>query len=264
MLTFNVFNQLQPSIVVMSTPNRTFNKFFGHQDWQLRNSDHKYEFTIPEFKTFCDAIVQKYPKYQYQSEGLGVYYNDERKILERYHEEMRNTIISQVAVFTKKEEFVNSEQEEEECSVLDSYSPFFKVHYGETMNKPPVKMSFFKPKQTPQENYQDFANQSPEPEETFSEEENEEMQNCSEDQQEVICSSKQEQYQNQNEYQMYSSNYSTSEMQTTSEEDHDTHNWQTQGDTNSPFKKTYYQMTMQTVQEETETEDEEEKVVVKK
>jgi hypothetical protein len=44
---------MKPEIVIMTTPNITFNKFFGNKENELRNSDHKFEFTEEQFLYFC-------------------------------------------------------------------------------------------------------------------------------------------------------------------------------------------------------------------
>lgn len=40
---------LQPDILIVTTPNIEFNKFFNMQPGQLRDADHKFEFNSAEF-----------------------------------------------------------------------------------------------------------------------------------------------------------------------------------------------------------------------
>ena len=40
---------LQPDILIVTTPNIEFNKFFNMQPGQLRDADHKFEFNAAEF-----------------------------------------------------------------------------------------------------------------------------------------------------------------------------------------------------------------------
>mmetsp|Transcript_25664 Transcript_25664/g.24956 ORF Transcript_25664/g.24956 Transcript_25664/m.24956 type:complete len:95 (+) Transcript_25664:650-934(+) len=94
MLNFNIFGVLRPELVVMTTPNREFNRFFGMKEHQLRHWDHKYEFSVGEFLHYCQTVVSTYPDYTFSVEGLGLYYKDERQVLEEFRKEYQGHIIT--------------------------------------------------------------------------------------------------------------------------------------------------------------------------
>ena len=57
----NVFGFMSPSFVVMTTPNRDFNKFFvSLRENRFRDDDHKFEFSQEEFEIFCISVCHKY------------------------------------------------------------------------------------------------------------------------------------------------------------------------------------------------------------
>ena len=95
-----VFDDYRPRVVVVTTPNYDFNKYFdlatrrakdakrhgsekaeaetknsfldptGRTDRRFRDDDHKFEWTEAEFKEWCDSIVAKYD-YTVEMTGVG-------------------------------------------------------------------------------------------------------------------------------------------------------------------------------------------------
>jgi len=69
----NVFGNMAPKLVVVTTPNRDYNELFP----QLRDSggfrhwDHKFEWTREEFHAWCESVVAKYPNYEFELDGVG-------------------------------------------------------------------------------------------------------------------------------------------------------------------------------------------------
>ena len=51
---------LQPKNLIISTPNKDFNKFFTELKGELRYYDHRFEFTYKEFEEFCHWIKETY------------------------------------------------------------------------------------------------------------------------------------------------------------------------------------------------------------
>lgn len=51
---------LQPKNLIISTPNKDFNKFFTELKGELRYYDHRFEFTYKEFEEFCHWIKATY------------------------------------------------------------------------------------------------------------------------------------------------------------------------------------------------------------
>ena len=50
-------HQLQPDVIVFTTPNREFNKFFNLEQGKFRHWDHKFEFDTKEFVAFCNTVA---------------------------------------------------------------------------------------------------------------------------------------------------------------------------------------------------------------
>ena len=46
--------------MIVTTPNKDFNKFFGMKDEQLRHWDHKYELSEGEFREWAISIGGMY------------------------------------------------------------------------------------------------------------------------------------------------------------------------------------------------------------
>jgi hypothetical protein len=66
-----IFNVIQPKIAIVTTPNGEFNKLFNMKPGDFRHPDHKFEFTREEFKAYCEKIIESYPNYHLQIEGIG-------------------------------------------------------------------------------------------------------------------------------------------------------------------------------------------------
>lgn len=68
-----VFHHVRPHLVVVTTPNADFNKFFpNHIPGKFRHWDHKFEWTAEEFQNWCLGVVEEYPDYTLEFSGCGV------------------------------------------------------------------------------------------------------------------------------------------------------------------------------------------------
>jgi len=84
----NVFNEIQPDTVVLTTPNKEWNITFTADEKEMRHSDHRFEWTRAEFSAWCEHIREAYI-YTYEIKPLG--------------EEMEAIgAPSQMAIFTKQ------------------------------------------------------------------------------------------------------------------------------------------------------------------
>jgi 3' terminal RNA ribose 2'-O-methyltransferase Hen1 len=63
-----IFKVYRPKWVLMSTPNRSYNKIFGMPEGAFRHRDHKFEFDEAEAKRFCDSLPGGY---KYAIEPIG-------------------------------------------------------------------------------------------------------------------------------------------------------------------------------------------------
>jgi len=77
-LLMNIFAGLKPDLVIFTTPNKDFNKFFGMKDSEMRHWDHKFEFTEQEFKDYCHRITNTYDYSVDFSQGIR--YTDKARI----------------------------------------------------------------------------------------------------------------------------------------------------------------------------------------
>ncbi len=74
-LSINVFQLLSPNLVIVTTPNYEFNKFFDDVDKYLfnlrylvshwnrppfRHDDHKFEMTRIEFREWCESTANQF------------------------------------------------------------------------------------------------------------------------------------------------------------------------------------------------------------
>ncbi len=56
-----VFEFAKPGLVVVTTPNVEYNvKFEGMQVGQLRHSDHRFEWTRPEFQSWAQRVADRF------------------------------------------------------------------------------------------------------------------------------------------------------------------------------------------------------------
>ncbi|XP_052789828.1 small RNA 2'-O-methyltransferase-like isoform X2 [Mya arenaria] len=65
-----VFGQLQPRVVVVTTPNSDFNVLFPNFSG-FRHWDHKFEWSQEEFKEWCDRVASRYG-YSVDYGGVGL------------------------------------------------------------------------------------------------------------------------------------------------------------------------------------------------
>lgn len=66
----NIFNEIQPNTIVLTTPNKDWNITFTEDETMKRHSDHRFEWTRGEFQAWCEHIRDAY-KYTYQIKPLG-------------------------------------------------------------------------------------------------------------------------------------------------------------------------------------------------
>jgi 3' terminal RNA ribose 2'-O-methyltransferase Hen1 len=84
-----VFEYAKPGMVIVTTPNAEYNiKFTNYQDGQMRHSDHRFEWTRIQFKTWGDKVAEKY-NYDVNYKSLG-------------EEDAEVGALSQMAIFTTK------------------------------------------------------------------------------------------------------------------------------------------------------------------
>lgn len=68
-----VFQRVRPHLVVVTTPNADFNKFFpNHTPGTFRHWDHKFEWTAEEFQQWCQGVVEEHPEYKVEFSGCGL------------------------------------------------------------------------------------------------------------------------------------------------------------------------------------------------
>ncbi|XP_063885112.1 small RNA 2'-O-methyltransferase-like isoform X3 [Scylla paramamosain] len=68
-----VFQHVRPHLVVVTTPNADFNKFFpNHTPGKFRHWDHKFEWTAQEFQHWCLGVVEEYQDYTVEFSGCGL------------------------------------------------------------------------------------------------------------------------------------------------------------------------------------------------
>jgi|SRR3989344_1160197 len=67
----NVFGYMRPSRIVVTTPNFEYNVLFGGMDLgQLRDKDHRFEWTRDQFRDWCASICEKHG-YDFAVSGVG-------------------------------------------------------------------------------------------------------------------------------------------------------------------------------------------------
>lgn len=55
-----VFGNAAPETVIVTTPNKEWNKVFGETEDKMRHSDHRFEWTRAQFAEWCDSVCTKY------------------------------------------------------------------------------------------------------------------------------------------------------------------------------------------------------------
>lgn len=97
----NIFGNISPKLVIVSTPNYEFNIWFHpnlENNWPFRHDDHKYEMTRKEFGTWALTVSQEYG-YDVTFDGVGLPKSGDAQ----------HGFCSQFAIFTKREFRVFSE-----------------------------------------------------------------------------------------------------------------------------------------------------------
>jgi hypothetical protein len=93
--------RLEPDVIIFTTPNREFNRFFNMKPGELRDSDHKFEFNPEEFERFVESVSGN--RYDCAIKGLP-YPNTSRIIGQFKHklEEFRDVPASLMAILNLK------------------------------------------------------------------------------------------------------------------------------------------------------------------
>lgn len=65
-----VFGHFQPNVVYMTTPNQEFNRIYGLRPGELRDPDHKFEWTRAKFQQWCRGVATR-NGYRVRFDGLG-------------------------------------------------------------------------------------------------------------------------------------------------------------------------------------------------
>lgn len=71
-----VFAEMAPPTVVVTTPNRDYNRHYGLDDQRLRHPDHRFEFTRAEFTEWCDRVCSDH-RYIAELGGIGPTHPDD-------------------------------------------------------------------------------------------------------------------------------------------------------------------------------------------
>ncbi|NCO52233.1 MAG: methyltransferase domain-containing protein [Deltaproteobacteria bacterium] len=83
-----VFGTLQPQTIVITTPNREYNRLHGLPEGTLRHADHQFEWTRAKFTAWATGVAQR-QGYQVDFAPIGTYHP-------RYGSS------TQMAIFSKK------------------------------------------------------------------------------------------------------------------------------------------------------------------
>lgn len=110
----NVFGNINPRAVVLTTPNADFNVLFPNFSG-FRHWDHKFEWTRTEFQQWCTDIASRYD-YTVEYSGIGQAPADSTHL----------GCCSQAAVFTRKS---TVKTQLEEGTSVDSYSLIAECSY---------------------------------------------------------------------------------------------------------------------------------------
>ncbi|XP_072384875.1 uncharacterized protein [Diabrotica undecimpunctata] len=68
---YNIFNYMEPKIVMVTTPNADFNVLFGWEDKIFRHYDHKFEWTRQQFQDWSNNIILRFPDYTVYFTDIG-------------------------------------------------------------------------------------------------------------------------------------------------------------------------------------------------
>ena len=88
-----LFEKISPNYIIITTPNREFNKWFG-DEFKIRDPDHKFEWNQKEFLEFINSI--NFDNYEMiESTGVGLNeYSKKNELLYGY--------ATQIVIFKKK------------------------------------------------------------------------------------------------------------------------------------------------------------------
>lgn len=128
-LEINVFKNIAPNLVIVTTPNYEFNRFFDNVDKPpFRHDDHKFEMTREEFKQWADTIAKTYG-YNMCLDGVG---------LPKTNDTSRG-FCTQIAVF-QKQNFTNFSQSYD--SLLEPQNEEIKAEIIYPLRKRNLKENF--------------------------------------------------------------------------------------------------------------------------
>lgn len=68
-----VFGHFQPGVVYMTTPNQEYNRLYGLRPGELRDPDHRFEWTRAKFQHWCRGVATR-QGYRVRFDGLGDYH----------------------------------------------------------------------------------------------------------------------------------------------------------------------------------------------
>lgn len=60
MLEKNIFENARPKFVIVTTPNKEYNEYYGMKESNLRHPDHRFEWSRNEFESWCLRITKEY------------------------------------------------------------------------------------------------------------------------------------------------------------------------------------------------------------
>ena len=90
--------------MVVTTPNREFNQFFNLAPTELRDADHKFEYSAAQFRQWIDKHAPAAGS-GYDVEVGGIKYPNPQRIVGQYKhklEEFKEVSATHVAVFRRK------------------------------------------------------------------------------------------------------------------------------------------------------------------
>lgn len=97
--------RLQPDLIIITTPNIQFNKFFNMVQGELRDKDHKFEFNPEEFEKFVESMSTN----QYDCVIRGLQYPNPSRITGQYKhklEDFKSVPATLMAILTLKKRSV--------------------------------------------------------------------------------------------------------------------------------------------------------------
>jgi small RNA 2'-O-methyltransferase len=55
----SVFTVVRPRTVVITTPNREYNRLYGMEEGEMRHADHKFEWTRAKFRAWASGVAER-------------------------------------------------------------------------------------------------------------------------------------------------------------------------------------------------------------